>query len=260
MSAEQGLHEFCLDAFLLARYGPPGNGRPDGRAWERAVSRGLWMPYLTRRQHAGTLGVFGRHGRSGIHHEIDGIGHGPQLGIWLEAKARASLGKADVACFAFKALDLYRQSAHDDPEVTARGAWWTLLVSSDPCSEVVRRACMTTGVVLCEPGLLPLPVLLHVAAKPEADVCMDAVLLSELVRLGEQVCRPMQSRWRIDPERRELAMSVDEPGPRNLGDLLFVQCELTAALLDYYALRAPGELERRGDALAARLRACVRVW
>ena len=40
-------------------------------------------------------------------------------------------------------------------------------------------------------GRLPLPVLLYVVAKPEADICMDAVLLSELVRLGERVCRPM---------------------------------------------------------------------
>ena len=55
-------------------------------------------------------------------------------------------------------------------------------------------------------------------------------------------------------------MSLDEPGPRDLGDLLFVQRELTAALLAYYALRAPGELERRGDALAWRLRACARAW
>ena len=177
------LHRFCRDAFLLARYGGPGDGRPDGRAWEQAVARGLWMPEISRRQHAGTLGLFGCTGRSGANHELDGAGHGPELGIWIEAKARAVLKKADVAVFAFKALDLYREAAQHYPEGTMRRAWWPVLVSSEPCSEAVHRCCLAMGVILCEPSLLPLPTLVRVAARPTADLHLDGRLLSMAVEL-----------------------------------------------------------------------------
>ena len=256
---------FCADAFLLARFGGPGDGRPDGHAWERAVSAGLWAAQTTRRQHAGTLGLFGTDGRSGVHHELDGAGHGPamdgtDIGIWLEAKARAALDKADVAVFAFKALDLYREYAAQRPEVTAAGAWWPVLVSSEPCSETVHRSCLTIGVTLCEPSMLPLPALLRVASRPMADMHLDERLLAEAVRLGELLCKPMQRRWTIDAHARTISMSLDEPGADALTDVMFVQAELTDQLLDYYDCVAPGELERRGAALGERLSALSTVW
>lgn len=254
------VHQFCRDAFLLARYGGPGEGRPEGRAWERAVSRGLWISGITRRQHAGTLGLFGNHGRSGAAHEIDGAGHGAQVGIWLEAKARAALDKADVAVFAFKALDLYRHSAAQDPDATGRATWWPILVSSEPCGEAVHRSCLSMGVVLCEPSVFPLPTLMRVAANPMADMYLGDQLPGEMVRLGELLCKPIQRRWRIDPQRRHIMLSLDEAGPRELGDALFVQRELTGALLDYYDQHAPDELERRGASLGQRLGVFATAW
>jgi hypothetical protein len=247
------LHRFCRDAFLLARYGGPGDGRPDGRAWEEAAARGLWIPEITRRQHAGTLGLFGCGGRSGAGHELDGVGHGPEIGIWIEAKARAELTKLDVAVFAFKALDLYREAAAHDPAGTMRRAWWPVLVSSEPCTETVHRCCLTSGVVLVEPTVFPLPTLVHVAARPSADMHLTDGLLGLAVDHGERLCRPMQARWTLDVERRQLCLSLDEPGARELGDALYVQRELTGDLLDYYDCHAPGELEHRGLALGARL-------
>jgi len=251
------LHRFCLDAFLLARYGGPGEGRPDGRAWELAVSRGLWMPEIDRRQHAGTLGLFGCTGRSGASHEFDGVGHGPELGIWIEAKARAELDKSHVAVFSFKALDLYRAAAGHDPHGTMLRAWWPVLVSSEPCSEAVHRSCLTSGVILCEPTLFPLPTLVRVAAHPSADMHLDERLLGMAVDLGERLCRAMQARWRLDSERRDLCLSLDEPDAVTIGDALFVQRELTGDLLDFYDSQAPGELERRGRRTAERLSAAA---
>jgi hypothetical protein len=257
---DPALAAFCLDAFLLARFGGAPDARPDGRAWERAVSRGLWSGPTLRRQHAGTLGLFGRHGQSGAHHEIDGAGHGVGLGLWLEAKARATLHKHDVAVFAFKAEDLYRAAAGTDPALTAAGAWWPLLISTEPCSESVRRCAMSRGVVLCEPGLLPLPCLLHVCAKPEAGLHISERLMSIFVDLAERVCLPIQGRLQIDAARHRMTWSLDAPDARTLGDLLFVQHKLTGQLLDYYDSCLPGRLEARGGELADRLRACAIAW
>ncbi len=246
------LHRFCRDAFLLARYGKPGEGRPDGRVWERAVTRGLWMPEISRRQHAGSLGLFGRSGRSGANHELDGAGHGADLGIWIEAKAR-TVEKADVAVFAFKTLDLYREAAQRHPQATMRQAWWPVLVSSEPCSEAVHRCCLGMGVILCEPTVFPLPTLVHVAGRPSADMHLDDRLLEMAVELGERLCRPLQARWPLDSNQRKLCLSLDEPGSTMIGDALFVQRELTGDLLDFYDSHAPGELERRGRRAAERL-------
>ena len=247
------LQRFCRDAFLLARYSGSGGRPPDGRAWEQAVARGLWMPEISRRQHAGTLGLFGCTGRSGANHELDGAGHWTELGIWIEAKARAALEKADVAVFAFKTLDLYREAAQRHPEGTTRRAWWPVLVSSEPCSEAVHRCCLAMGVILCEPSAFPLPTLVRVAARPCADMHLDERLLGMVVDLGERLCRPMQARWPLDAGRRQLCLSLDEPGATTIGDALFVQRELTGYLLDFYDSHAPGELERRGRRAADRL-------
>ena len=71
--------------------------------------------------------------------------------------------------------------------------------------------------------------------------------------LGERLCRPMQARWPLDQGRRQLCLSLDEPGPATIGDALFVQRELTGDLLDFYDSHDPGELESRGRRAADRL-------
>jgi hypothetical protein len=83
---------------------------------------------------------------------VPGSVHGPELGIWIEAKARRELTKADIAAFSFKTLDLCRQAAAHDPAGTMRHAWWPVLVSSEPCTETVHRCCLASGVVLVKPG------------------------------------------------------------------------------------------------------------
>lgn len=250
---DRRLARLCTDAFLLARYGGAGPVT-DGRVWERAVSGGLWAGRRVRRQHAGTLGLFGRPSRSGARHELDGALHDIGLGVWLEAKAVQGLHKSEVACFAFKAEDLYRQAAAENPAWVAGQAWWQLLVSAHPCSESVHRCAASRGIVLCEPSVMPLPALLHVAGLPEADMRVDGVLLGQLLDLAEPVCRPIQQRLVIDPDARTIGMSLDAPDATHIGDLLHVQHELTGQLLDHYDSRRPGQLDERGRRLAGGLR------
>ena len=226
-----------------------GRGTADRTAapGSRRSPAGCGCREITRRQHAGTLGLFGCAGRSGANHELDGAGHGAELGIWIEAKARAALEKADVAVFAFKALDLYREAAQHDPEGTTRRAWWPVLVSSEPCCEAVHRCCLAMGVILCEPSVFPLPTLVHVAARP----CRRHAPRRAAARDGGRARRtavppdagPLAARRRAADSSASRSTS---PAPATIGDALFVQRELTGDLLDYYDCHAPGELERRG--------------
>jgi hypothetical protein len=79
------------------------------------------MPEITRCQHAGPLGLFGCTGRSGANHELDGAGHGPNSASGSRLR-HEPLEKADVAVFAFKTLDLYREADQHYPEGTTRRA------------------------------------------------------------------------------------------------------------------------------------------
>lgn len=253
----QPVASLAQDAFLLARYGGPQGVRPGGRAWERAVSGLLVRPGLARRQHAGTLGLFGRRSASGAQHELDGAGQGDYAAVWLESKAREALDKADVAMFAFKCLDLYRQAAREHPKATASASWWPVLVSSEPTTESVRRSCITMGVVLCDPEWMPLPMLMRIAGKPTADMWIDEASLSEFVRLAEPLVAPLQKRFRVDTEANELRWSLREPMAREIGDLMFCQQELTADVFDTFDHESPGYFERRGAVLADRLHAAA---
>lgn len=241
------------EAFLLARYAGPQDGPPGGRAWERAMSGLLIRSGLGRRQHAGALGLFGRGSASGTQHELDGAGQGDGVALWLECKARRTLDKSDVAVFAFKCLDLYREAAREHPEATAQASWWPVLVSSEPTTESVRRSCLAMGVVLCEPEWMPLPMLLRLAGRPAADMWVDESLLSEFVRLAEPFVVPLQTRFRVDPHLEELRWSLHEPGAREIGDLLFCQEQITGDVFDAFDHHSPHYFARRGAVLAERL-------
>lgn len=253
----QPVASLTQEAFLLARYAGRQGRRPDGRAWERAASGLLVRPGLARRQHAGTLGLFGRGSASGTQHELDGAGQGDWAAVWLECKAREVLQKADVAVFAFKCLDLYRQAAREHPKATANASWWPILVSSEPTTESVRRSCIAMGVVLCEPEWMPLPMLMRIAGKPMADMWIDEASLSEFVRLAEPLVAPLQTRFRIDTEGNDLRWSLIEPTARDIGDLLFCQQELTGDVFDAFDHESPGYFERRCALLTDRLHAAT---
>ena len=240
----------AVDAFLLARHCSPGHSPEGGRAWQRAVSQLLWRPGFTRRQHAGVFGLFGQGSRSGAHHEIDGVGQGSEISVWIESKARIKLEKSDVAVFHAKCFDLYREAVSEYPKQIAEARWWPLLVSSEPIGKAVRQMCCDLGVVACDPQRLPLPALLFTASRPNADDYLSEVHLGELVRLAEAPCAPMQQRWRLDIDKREVNLSLDNINSTQIADLLFLQDELTEDFLDVFDMHAPGFLDQRASALA----------
>ena len=249
------LASLTLDAFLLARHCSLAHSPESGRAWQQAVSQLLWRPGFTRRQHAGVLGLFGQGSRSGARHEIDGVGQGPEIGAWIESKARIMLDKADVAVFHVKCFDLYREAASEYPDQTAKARWWPLLVSSEPTDEAIRKMCCDLGVVVCDPQRLPLPALLFTASRPNADDYLSEVHLGELVRLAEAACAPMQQRWRLDIDKREVSLSLDNIDSTEIADLLFLQDEMTEDFLDVFEVHAPGVLDQRASALVERFEA-----
>lgn len=190
---------------------------------------------------------------SGAEHELDGIGSGSGSGVWIEAKARKVLMKHDVASFKIKCEDLYIAEARADARGTTSETWWPLLVSSEIVPTPVRRLCCATGIVLCEPRHLPLPVLLRAAGRPIADDYLRDDLMGELVRLGEPACQPMQGWWRIDPGERKIWRSLDGLDAEDISDLLYLQGELSDDLLDALERDAPELLDRRAAALLDRL-------
>ena len=118
----------------------------------------------------------------------------------------------------------------------------------------MRRVCCDLGIVLCDPQRLPLPALLHAAAKPNADDYLPEAALGELVSLAEPLCQPMQHHWLVpDVNRRTLTVDLDYVSSASIGDTLYLQDELTDDLLDAIDLHAPGHLERRAGVVADRL-------
>jgi hypothetical protein len=63
----------------------------------------------------------------------------------------------------------------------------------------------------------------------------------------------MQHRWQIDAANRTLRMDLRTVSADELGDLLFLQDELSEDLLDALELHQPGYLERRATLLLDRL-------
>jgi hypothetical protein len=243
------LAEVTFDAFLAARY-CVGDGLPEGRAWERAVGILLHRPGLSRHQNAGLTTLFGAPPLSGSAHELDAAASGWRGCLLLECKALSGgVSKGDVAIFHLKTFDFYCGQI----DSAAQDRWWRILVSASPATDAVRTLCFQMGILLCDPQRFPLPVLLRAAAHPAGDEALPAVKLRELLRLAEAPCLAMQDQWRIvggEVRYRPIRWS-----PQDMGDLLWLQDELSSDLFDAYDRFAPGRLECRVDRLAATIRA-----
>jgi hypothetical protein len=83
------------------------------------------------------------------------------------------------------------------------------------------------GLLICDPGRLPLPVL------PET-------LLQEIVRLGERALRPQQERWPYRAHAGEIGFRTDLWKDNEIRDLLWLEDELSGCLLDVYEKNRPG--------------------
>jgi len=219
---------------------------PDGRAWERGVAKLVEAGGFDRHQGPGSTTLLGTRSMSGARHELDGAGRmatGALLVI-LESKAVTELSKVEVVTFYDKVWDFYLNRLNSE----ATAAWYPVLVSAAPVSETLRRIAITKGVILVEPTRLPLPFLLDIASRPGADAKLPETLLAECVRLAQRAVITVQQRWPLGADGRIVFDPTWWPETA-LKDLLFVQDELSTAVLDLYDTERPGVLETRAAGL-----------
>jgi hypothetical protein len=241
------LAEFTLDAWLLAKFGPQaGVAMLDGRTWERAISGLLYRPGFTRRQGPGSLTLFGSPSASGVNHEIDGAADGWRGTVIVESKAiGGGISKGDVALFHYKVMDFYQKKV----PIAATEKWWPILCSTTSSTMSARAAAINLGVSVCDPGRIPLPVLVRAASRPAADMYLPEALLQEIVRLGERALLPLQGRWLYRADTGEIRFNPRHWKDTDISDLLWLEDELSECLLGLYAKHRAGLLEDRAQDL-----------
>lgn len=246
------LADFTLDVWLVAKYSPQRGGLVlDGRTWERAVAGLLHRPGLTRRQGPGSVTLFGSVSSSGVQHEIDGAADSWRGSLIIECKATAGgISKADAALFHCKVMDFYQKKM-----ITASGEkWWRFLCGSTPTTLPSRATALSLGLLICDPGRLPLAVLVRAASRPAADIHLPESLLQEIVRLGERALRPQQERWLYSSQTKAITFNPWHRSENDINDLLWLEDELSGCLLDLYDKRRPGLLEHRASGLILQAR------
>ena len=211
----------------------------------------LYRPGFTRRQGPGNLSLFGSASASGVRHEIDSAADGWRGSFIVECKATAGgICKADVAVFHFKVMDFYQKKI-----ITAAGeSWWRILCGTTATASAARAAAMSLGILVCDPGRLPLPVLVRAAGRPAADMHLPETLLQEVVRLGERALCAQQERWPYRADIREIGFNPGRWKDSDVSDLLWLEDELSGCLLELYEKRRPGVLARRARDLMWRAR------
>jgi hypothetical protein len=214
------------------------------------VAELLVQPGMTRRQGPGGTTMLGMASASGCGHELDGVADGWPGTLITECKARShGIAKSDVATFEAKTFDFYTGNL----SCAAADRWWRILVSATPLPECIRRMCFCGGTILVDPSMLPVPVLTWTAASCNADDHLPEVLLAEIIRLGERAQMPMQQRW-VPDDAGGVRYDTKLWTPDDLDDLIYVQAELSGAVLDLYDREGGYRLERRAARLRDRLR------
>ncbi len=246
------LAEFTLDVWLLAKFSLQLGGEMlEGRTWERTVAGLLYRPGFTRRQGPGNLSLFGSRSASGVSHEIDSAADSWRGSFILECKATAGgISKADAALFHFKVMDFYQKKI----VAVAGERWWPILCGTMPTPSTARAAAISLGILVCDPGRFPLPVLVRAASRPAADMYLPEALLQEVVRLGERALCPVQERWPYRAYTGEIRFNPNHWKDSEISDLLWLEDELSGCLLDLYEKYRPGALARRALDLIWRAR------
>jgi hypothetical protein len=236
------LAEFTLDVWLAARFTPRPDGfAPDGRTWERTIGNLLYRPGFTRRQGPGNHTLFGKLSASGVEHEIDGAADGWRGSVVVECKATdGGITKGDVALFHVKVMDFYQKRI----TTACKEKWWRVLCGTAATSSAARATAVNLGLLICDPGRLPLPVLVRAAGRPSADMYLPESLLQEIVWLGERALRPQQERWPYHVQVGEIGFRPDLWKGSEIKDLIWLEDELSGHILDLYERHRPGSLER----------------
>jgi len=128
---------------------------------------------------------------------------------------------------------------------TCAQRWWRFLCGTTPTPSAARAAAISLGLLVCDPGRLPLPVLVRAASRPTADMYLPEALLQEIVRLGERALCPQQARWPYRVHSGEISFNPAYWSDSEMKGLLWLEDELSGCLLDLYEKHRPGTLERR---------------
>jgi hypothetical protein len=243
------LAKVSLDLWLLGQQAPDAR-LPDGLAYQAAVARTLWRPGMRCVQQAGVHVLWGLRSASGTAHELDAAGRAGGAAYLIEAKARASLTKADLAVFELKASDYY----FGRWKSVIAHAWWMILASAGPTDDASRRLAAHRAIILVEPNRLPIPVLHHHCRHPASRGLLPQTLCREFLRLSPRALQPLQERYVPDLTSDRLVLEPCPYSATELDDLLFLQCELTDEVLARYDRLAPGRLEARAARLLRYLR------
>jgi hypothetical protein len=132
--------------------------------------------------------------------------------------------------------------------------WWRILCGTTITAPSARATAISLGLLVCDPGRLPLPVLVRAAGRPSADLHLPDTLLQEIVRLGERALRPKQEHWHYHDRSGEISFKPDLWKESEIRDLMWLEDELSDNLLDLYETHRPGALERRSANLFWRAR------
>jgi hypothetical protein len=238
---------FSEAAYLLARFHPPAlTGTAGGRAWERWAASTLGASGAWVLQGPGRLTLFGTRSASGLGHEIDGCGAQGSSTLILEAKAYGDRGpsKEDLMFFDRKTFDLYVARRR----VGEQGPHYRVMASTQGIDPALRKYGFLYGIIAVEPDVLPLPMLLQMAGRPAARRFFQGGLLADFLRLGTAACGPLESRF-VPDGPNHLRFDISMLPDQDLEDLLWLQQELSADVLELVDQERPGHFEGRADQL-----------
>jgi hypothetical protein len=232
--------------YLLARFSRHQLGSvAGGRVWERRIAAALSPVGATCWQGPGTLTLFGTRGASGLRHELDSAASANNWTLMIEAKCLLDgLSKEQLCCFDRKTFDLFVARRR----VGESGLHFRAVASASPVDAGLHKYGYLYGITVVDPQLIPLPVLLRVAAKPSADVFIDNCLLADLVRLGEGACGPLERKYAPDGPRH-VRFDLHEFSSRDLDDLHWLHRTVSERLLEVMDLASPGHYEAKAERL-----------
>jgi hypothetical protein len=236
--------------YLLARFSCHDLGSSaGGRVWERRVASALSPAGAYCWQGPGNLTLFGTRAASGVRHELDGAGSANGWTLMVEAKClSAGLTKDQLCCFDRKTFDLYvaRRRAGES------GPHYRMVASASPVEPCLYKYGYLYGIAVIDPEMVPLPKLLRIAAKPNADEFLRNGLLSDLLLFGETACGPLEDKS-VPDGPHHIRFNVHEFSERDLDDLYWLHRTISEDLLELIDATSPGLYEAKADIIFDRI-------
>lgn len=152
------LYRLTLGSFALIEFWEDGvlTGPARGRALEEAFYRYCNVAGLRLTERAGSRTLRGARSTSGLQHESDAVVVAADITIHVEMKSLSSpISKNDLMVFNQKGIDFVLSGS---PEIRSRPLH-RLFLTTTPMSAEARRFAAIWGIVVVEPGRLPLPLL-----------------------------------------------------------------------------------------------------